>query len=76
MKSRSISYICRSAILLATLISLFPVATGDTARAAGGWHAYNPLPAPRPPETDVRAGGVLDVSYNYHVQGPASGVAA
>jgi hypothetical protein len=62
-------------ILLAALTFFFSVATCDIARAAGGWHAYNPTPAPRPPETDVRAGGVLDVSYNYHVQGPESGVA-
>lgn len=31
-------------------------------------------PAPRAPDPDVRAGGALDVSYNYHQQGPNAGV--
>jgi hypothetical protein len=55
-------------------MTVLALVSGPSAFAAGGWHAYNPLPAPRAPEADVRVGGVVDVSYNYHTQGPESGV--
>ena len=62
-----------SAILFATTV--LAIAACPSVFGAGGWHAYNPAPAPRAPEPDLRTGGVLDVSYNYHTQGPQSGVA-
>jgi hypothetical protein len=64
-------------ILLAALTFSYTTAPCDIAHAAGGWHAYNPTPAPAPrrPEAEVRAGGVLEESYNYHQQGPENGVA-
>lgn len=46
--------------------SLVPVDMSAAWEPAPGRYA----PAPRAPDPDVRAGGVMDVSYNYHTQGP------
>ncbi len=70
MMSPIVLLVCRAAILFAAIVCLM---SADKS-AAWAQHYGRYAPAPRAPEPDYRAGGVMDVSYNYHAQGPNAGV--
>lgn len=63
-----------SLFLAATLIVAFSCCNAADESAAWEPAPGRYAPAPRAPDPDIRAGGVMDISYNYHQQGPNAGV--